>query len=185
MKVYVETEGKVPLWKDRRYSIVRVFDKVRHPVTDREIGYLAKVLGDMNVVHFNKNLSTAIVGEVYKDIEVGDHVIEHLDYLTWLPREESDLAEGLSGYIVIHSEGKSVMGKNDVAFIDLGIEDGLRTGDTFDLIGESKKVAGVQTPPEVIGQIQVIVPRPGSSVVRITESRKEIMVGTQVVRGTP
>jgi hypothetical protein len=183
MKVYVETDGKVPLWKDRRYSIVRVYDRILHPVTGKKFGYLARVLGDMDVVNFHDKLATAIVGEVYKDIKVGDHVIEHLDYLTWMPREESTLADGLSGYIVIHSEGKSVMGRDDVVFIDLGIEDGLRTGDKFDLVGEKKKVAGVETPPEVIGEIQVIVPRPGSSVARITESRKEILVGTRVVRG--
>ena len=183
MKVYVETDGKVPLWRDRRYSIVRVFDMIRHPVTKRRLGYLARVLGDMDVVHFHNKLGTAIVGEVYKDIKVGDHVIEYLDYLTWMPREESTLADGLSGYIVIHPEGKSVMGKDDVLFIDLGTEDGLRTGDKFDLVGEKKKLAGVETPPEIIGEIQVIVPRPGSSVARITESRKEIVVGTQVVRG--
>ena len=63
------------------------------------------------------------------------------------------------------------------------VEAGLRTGDKFDLVGEKKKIAGVETPPEIIGEIQVIVPRPGSSVARITESRKEIVVGTQVVRG--
>jgi len=183
MKVYVETDGKMPLWKDRRYSIVRVFDMVRHPVTGKKLGYLARVLGDMNVVDFHDKLATAIVGEVYKDIEIGDQVMEHIDYLTWRPREESTLADGLSGYIVIQPEGKSVMGKDDVVFIDLGTEDGLRTGDKFDLVGEKKKVAGVETPLEVIGEIQVLVPRPGSSVARITESLKEIQVGTRVIRG--
>ena len=182
MKVYVETESR-PLRTDRRYSIVRVFDKIKHPITKKQVGYLAKILGDMEVVHFQGKLSTAIVGEVYKDIQIGDHVMEHVDYLTWIPREESALTSILNGYILTHTEGKSLMGKGDVVFIDLGIEDGLRTGDTFDLVGKKKKVGGVDTPQEVIGELQVIVPRPGSSVARITESRKDIGVGTEVVGG--
>jgi hypothetical protein len=185
MKIYVESGENESLWTDHRYSIVRVFDEVSHPVTDERVGYLARVLGDMNVVHSKGKLSTAIVGEVYKDIQIGDHVIEHLDYMTWIPKEESDLSGELNGYILIHSEGKSIMGKGDVVFIDLGIEDGLKTGDTFDLVGKKKTVGGVVPPREVIGEIQVIVPRPGTSVARITKSFRDIGIGTEVVRGTP
>jgi LysM repeat protein len=185
MKVYVETESGRPLLKDRRYSIVRVFDKVSHPVTKRDVGYLAKILGDLEVVDSRDTLSTAIVGEVYKDIEIGDHVIEHLDYLTWIPKEEHTLSGGLTGYVLIHAEGKSVMGKGDIVFIDLGIEDGLKSGDTLNLLGKRKKVGGVETPPEIIGELQVIVPRPGTSVAKITKSTKEITRGTEVVPAGP
>jgi len=184
MKVYVESDGKTPLWTDHRYSIVRVFDKVTHPVTKKRVGYLARVLGDMTVVHSKGKLSTAIVGEVYKDIQIGDHVIEHLDYMTWIPKEETDLSGGLTGYILIHPEGKTIMGRDDVVFIDLGIEDGLKSGDTLDLLGKKKKVGGEVTPPEIIGQIQIIVPRPGTSVARITRSVRDIGIGTEVVSPT-
>jgi LysM repeat protein len=183
MKVYVESDGKVPLLTDHRYSIVRVYDQVSHPVTKKKVGFLAKVLGDLNVVHSKGKLSTAIVGEVYKEIQIGDHVIEHLDYMTWIPKEENVLSSDLTGYILIHSEGKSIMGKGDVVFIDLGIEDGLMTGDTFDLVGKKKKVGGEATPPEIIGEVQVIVPRPGTSVARITKSSRDIGIGTEVVSG--
>jgi len=182
MKVYVESDGEISLW--RRYSIVRVYDQISHPVTGKKVGYLAKVLGDMNVVHSKGKLSTAIVKDVYKDIQIGDHIIEHLDYLTWIPKEENDLSGDLTGYILIHTEGKSVMGKGDVVFIDLGIEDGLKTGDTLDLVGKKKTVGGVVTPPEVIGEVKVIVPRPGTSVARITKSTRDIGIGTEVVSGT-
>ncbi|MDF1525452.1 MAG: LysM peptidoglycan-binding domain-containing protein [bacterium] len=184
MKVYVESEGKTPLLTDRRYSIVRVFDQVSHPVTKKKIGFLARVLGDLNVVHSKGKLSTAIVGEVYKEIQVGDHVIEHLDYMTWIPKEENDLAGDLTGYILINTEGQTIMGKGNVVFIDLGIEDGLKTGDTLDLVGTKKTVGGVVTPPQIIGEIQVLVPRPGTSMARITKSFRDIGLGTEVVTAT-
>jgi len=181
MKVYVESDSGTPLLVDRRYSIVRVFDRVTHPVTKKQVGYLARVLGDMNVVHSKGKLATAIVGEVYKDVQIGDHVIEHLDYLTWMPKEDHVVPAGLTGYVLINPEGKSILGRDDIVFIDLGIEDGLRTGDSLDLLGEKKVVAGEETPPEVIGEIQVLVPRPGTSVARITKSFRDIGIGTEVV----
>ena len=183
MKVYVESDGKTPLQTDHRYSIVRVFDQVSHPVTKKKIGFLAKVLGDLNVVHSKGKLSTAIVGEVYKEIQIGDHVIEHLDYMTWIPKEENDLSGDLTGYILVNPEGRTVMGKGNVVFIDLGIEDGLKTGDTLDLVGGGKTVGGVVTPPQIIGEVQVLVPRPGTSVARITKSYRDIGLGTEVVTG--
>lgn len=183
MKVYVESDGKTPLQTDRRYSVVRVYDQVSHPVTKKKIGFLAKVLGDLNVVHSKGKLSTAIVGEVYKEIQIGDHVIEHLDYMTWIPKEENDLSGDLTGYILINPEGQTVLGKGHVVFIDLGIEDGLKTGDTLDLVGEKKTVGGVVTPPQIIGEVQVLVPRPGTSVARITKSYRDIGLGTEVVTG--
>ena len=183
MKVYVESDGKTPLQTDHRYSIVRVFDQVSHPVTKKKIGFLAKVLGDLNVVHSKGKLSTAIVGEVYKEIQIGDHVIEHLDYMTWIPKEENDLSGDLTGYILVNPEGRTVMGKGNVVFIDLGIEDGLKTGDTLDLVGGGKTVGGVVTPPQIIGEVQVLVPRSGTSVARITKSYRDIGLGTEVVTG--
>ena len=183
MKVYVESDGKTPLQTDHRYSIVRVYDQVSHPVTKKKIGFLAKVLGDLNVVHSKGKLSTAIVGEVYKEIQIGDHVIEHLDYMTWIPKEENDLSGDLTGYILINPEGQTVLGKGYVVFIDLGIEDGLKTGDTLDLVGEKQTVGGVVTPPQIIGEVQVLVPRPRTSVAMITKSYRDIGLGTEVVTG--
>ena len=39
------------------------------------------------------------------------------------------------------------------------------------------------SPPEVIGEVMVIVPRPETSVARITESTRDIGIGTEVVTG--
>ncbi len=183
MKVYIETGADAPLTVERRYSIVRVFDKVQHPITKDEIGYLARVLGDVTVVQSRGRLATAIVGDVYKDARIGDHVIEHIDYLTWLPSGEDHTSPDLTGYVLINPEGKTILGKGDVVFTDLGIEDGVRTGDTLTLLGQPGSAAGMETPRETIGAVQVIVPRPGSSVARITESVRDIGIGTMVVGG--
>jgi len=181
MKVYIESKNKRPLLPDHKYSIIRIYTKVMHPVTGEKVGYLARVLGDLNVVHTDGKLSTAIVGDVYKEVKIGDHVIEHIDYLTWLPEEKNVLSKDLTGYILVNPEGKSLLGKGDTVFIDLGIKDGLKTGDILDLIGKQKIVGGVQTPPEVIGKIQVVVPRQKTSMARIIESYRNIGVGTKVV----
>ena len=189
-KVYVTTERDSPLTVDEKYSIVRVFEKVKHPVTKKTVGYLARVLGDLTVVDSTDGLSTAIVGDVYRDILLNDSVIEYIDYLQWLPKEGDIPAAGLTGYILINPEGRKIMGEQDVAFLDLGSSDGLRTGDSMELVKEKGKIKspakrkGIAPPLVVIGEIEIIIPREKTSVVRIIRSDREIDIGTKVVSST-
>jgi LysM repeat protein len=180
-KVYVTTASDASLEVGRKYSIVRVFNKVKHPVTGKEVGYLARILGDLNVVAANEGLSTAVVGEVYRDVMMEDHIIEHMEYLQWLPKEDSGSA-GVAGYILINPEGKRILGEADVAFVDAGSAQGLGTGDKLDLIFEKGAVEAGKAPPhEVIGQVEVVVPRENTSVVRVLETKREITLGTKVI----
>ncbi|MDF1535099.1 MAG: LysM peptidoglycan-binding domain-containing protein [bacterium] len=186
MKVYVETDKGTSLQTDARYSVVRVYNEVRHPATGKRVGYLARVLGDMTVVDAREKLATAIVGDVYRDIKFGDQVMEHIDYLTWLPREGSSGAVGaLTGMILANPDGKTIMGESDIVFIDLGSDDGLRTGDRLNLVVQKEIPGAVQPPEEVLGEIQVIVPRARTSVARITRSEKDIGVGATARSSAP
>ncbi|UCG39440.1 MAG: LysM peptidoglycan-binding domain-containing protein [bacterium] len=181
MKVYIKTGKRTALTAKSPYSIVRVFDKVTHPVTGAKMGYLAKVLGDLTVVDSREGLSTAIVGDVYREAKIGDHIIEHIDYLTWLPESGPGDIAGLEGYILVNPEGKKLLGKGDIVFLDLGAEDGLRTGDVLSLVEKKEKIEGVQPPLEVFGEVQVIVARPKTSVANIIRSDRDIGLGTKAV----
>jgi hypothetical protein len=130
------------------------------------------------VVDARDGLATAIVGDVYRDIQFGDKVMEHIDYLTWLPREDSTgPASALTGTIIANSENKRILGESDIVFIDLGSDDGLRTGDKLDLVIQKEMVGKILPPEEVLGVIQIIVPRARTSVARIIRSEKDLAPG--------
>ncbi len=179
-KVYVTTPEEAPLEVDRTYSIVRIYDEVRHPRTGKKVGYLARILGDLSVVAANKELSTAMIGDVYQEIRLGDKVMEHVQYVTWHRKEKDEIEPGLEGYVLAHSEGRELMGKGDVLFLDMGTNHGLGTGDVLSVIADkSPETTGV--PDEVIGQVEIVVPREKSSVAKVTESYREIALGAKVV----
>jgi LysM repeat protein len=181
MKVYITTPKDSPLTLDARYSIVRIFDQVIHPVTGKKTGYLARILGDLTVVDVRDGLSTAIVEEVYRDVEIGDHVMEHIDYLTMLPVSQTGRAADVEGFVLINPEGKTLLGKGDIVFLDLGSEDGLSTGDLLKLVERKDKIGNVEPPQEILGEVQIIVPRPQTSVARIVKSARDIAPGTMAV----
>jgi len=181
MKVYITTPEESPLVEDEQYSIVRVSTEVIHPVSKKKIGFLARVLGDLTVMDTRDGLSTAIVGGIYKEAQVGDEVIRHIDYLSMLPDSGPGQPLNLEGYIVINPEMKRLLGKEDIVFIDLGSKDGLSTGDTLTLVERKSVIGEVEPPLEKLGELQIIVPRPETSVCKITESARNIHPGTIVI----
>lgn len=181
MKVYITTPEGSPLTLTERYSIVRVFKEVIHPVTNEKVGYLARVVGDVTVVDSKEKLSSAIVDDVYNEAKIGDSIIKHMDYLSWLPESGPGQPLNLEGYILISPEGKTLLGKQDIVFVDLGSNDGLATGDLLALIVNKDKVGDVEPPAEPVGELQIIVARPKTSVARIVESIRDIRPGTKAI----
>lgn len=186
-KVFVTTPEGKSLTKGEKYSIVKVFNEVRNPVTNRKVGYIAKVLGDLSVVDVRGELATSIVGDVYRAVEIGDRIMEHVDYLSWIPKDDSGAKGGLEGIALANPEGKTLMGVGDVFFLNLGLLQGLKPGDILQIVSEKENIKNPQTnkrltpPEEIIGLVEVVAPRETTSVVRITKSYKEIRVGAKVV----
>ncbi len=185
--VFVATPKKQPLTDGEKYSIVKVFKEIRHPHTNKRVGYMAKVLGDLSVLSVNGELATAEVGSVYRPVEIGDHVMEHVEYLSWLPKAESMATETLEGVVLANPEGKTLMAKGDVFFLDLGLTQGIKPGDSLRIVAEKERIKSPETsrklspPEEVIGVVEIVVPRENTSVARITDSYKEIPIGSKVV----
>ncbi|UCF30464.1 MAG: LysM peptidoglycan-binding domain-containing protein [bacterium] len=183
-KVYVTTPEEAPLEVGERYSIVRVFDEVRHPRTDEKVGYLARILGDLSVVAANGDLSTAMVGEVYREVQLGDNVMKHIQYVTWHRKRGGGTEPGIEGYVLVNPDGKRLMGRGDVLFLDIGTDQGLRTGDVLNILAEMTGKPA-KAPPEVIGQIEIVIPREKTSLAKVTESSREIGPGARTVSPTP
>lgn len=182
MRVYITAspDGS-PLVTGQRYSIIRVFSEVKHPVSGEKMGFLVKVLGDLNVVDTRDGLSTAIVEGVYREAAVGDQVIKYIDYESMLPDSGPGQPLNLEGYVILNPEMRNLLGKGDIVFVDLGSSDGLSTGDTMTLVERKDAINDVDPPLEELGEIQIIAPRPETSVARIIRSVRDIHPGTKAI----
>lgn len=181
MKVYITTPEGSTLDRDGLYSIVRVFNEVIHPVTKKKIGYLAKVLGDVKVVDSQEKLSTAVVQDVYREAKVGDRIIKHIDYMSLVPDSGPGQPLNLEGYILLNPEGKTLLGQYDIVFVDLGSNDGLAPGDLLTLVENKDKVDDVEPPEEPVGELEILVTRPDTSVAEIVKSLRDIKPGTKAI----
>lgn len=182
IRVYITTppEGS-PLVTGQQYSIIRVFSQIKHPVSGEKMGFLVKVLGDLTVADTRDGLSTALVDGIYREAAVGDQIIKHIDYESMLPDAGPGQPLNLEGYIILNPEMKNLLGKGDIVFVDLGSGDGLSTGDIMTLVERKDAIDGVEPPLEELGEIQIIAPRPETSVARIIKSLRDIHPGTGAI----
>jgi len=185
--VYVKARKKGALETGEKYSIVRVFEEVKHPVTRKKVGYLARILGDLSVVAADEDMATAVIGSIYLETMVGDKVMKHVQHLTWHRKTGGHPGEELQGYILASPDGKMIMGEGDVLFIDLGRRDGLGTGEVLWVRDTDTKTRG----PEMtditaftqknLGTVEIIIARDKTSVARITNSNREIKPGAKIL----
>ena len=174
------------LEKGEKYSIVRVFKQVFHPVTGRPMGYLARILGDLSVVDVGNKVDTAIVGDIYMEAQVGDHIMKHVQYQTWHRKNGQPPGEVLRGVVLISPDGKTIMGKGDVLFLDLGRKDGLGTGEVLTVLNPKSKnsrgeISATQSNTQRSkGKVEVIIARERTSLARIIQSNREITPGDPV-----
>ena len=184
--VYVKASKEETLEAGERYSIVRVFEEVKHPVTKNKVGYLARIVGDLTVVGTDKDRATAVIGDIYLETMVGDKVMKHVQHLTWHRKTGGHAGEELQGYVIASPDGKKIMGTGDILFIDLGRKDGLGTGELLWISGadtytrESELTGVTATPNKYQGAVEIIIAREKTSVGRITDSNREIVPGAKV-----
>jgi hypothetical protein len=171
----------------KTYSLARTVREIRHPLSDVRVGDLVRVLGEVTVSSVAPSAEGGEArGEVtalFGPAEVGDALMERVDYLSWIPRESREVAPTVTGTVIATPDGALIAGRGDVVFIDLGTGEGIGPGDRLSvwddrpLEGEHARALEDRKPPRTIAEIVVIAPREKTAVARVLTSVREIHTG--------
>jgi hypothetical protein len=170
----------------RTYSIAKTVREVLHPLSGEAVGMLVRILGEVTVTAAGDGGTGGEVTALYGPAEVGDSLMERVDYLSWIPREGTPAPATLTGTVLDSPDGLQNLGNGAVLFIDLGTRDGVGPGTRLAVWDERPE--GKDAPrsieelpaPASMGEIVVIAPREKTSVARLTASRREIIPGAVV-----
>jgi LysM domain len=163
------------------FTIYRIDEKVRHPSKYKKLGYLVNLIGEIETVeaHVLKNGKIVYGGKLLDssaEISVGDGLIPYSRQEVTITIEESSL--DLSGYIVENMESRTIISQHDICFIDLGIKQGVKRGQSFSIYRHSKNDR--KLPPYFIGNVIVLKAGDTVSTVLITNSLREIAIGDMI-----
>jgi len=159
------------------YTVFKRARKVFHPMTREYLGYLVVRLAIVQVVQVDKSLTTVQTLRSYGAISPGDPVVKFA-----LPAEPETLPDqGTSpdsaGMVVeLQADmGLTLVAQRNVVYIDRGREDGIRSGDQFDVIR-----SGGNLPPRQVGQVRILSAEGRTATALVTKSTSRILKGDRI-----
>jgi hypothetical protein len=144
-------------------------------------GLLTIRRGRVRIVNLDDTVSTAVVEKSCGEVSKGNFLIpfeekkrltgENLGYEVYAPE-----AVEREGQIIYLERGYVHIGRNQLALIDLGTQNGVRVGQQFIVFQDRKE----GSPPYVYGNLIVIDAQTQTSTVRVLSSKDSIEIGALI-----
>jgi hypothetical protein len=167
--VYLRLKKEVE--SEKRFFTVKNVKIVKHPITEKLLGYQIRITGVLEIIGTDNNIPKAKVQKSFEDIEVGQGLLPYKDMEPPLIPDRVRTPK-IQGYIVETHTNSSISGKGDIVFLDKGSNDGLQVGDVFSVISELP----FESP---IGTLQIVSLQPSTSTAIVLKSTQEIFIGAK------
>jgi len=167
------------------YSIFKNAGPVSHPVSNVIIGSRIVPLGTLKLEEMEEKTSSAVITYSFLEIGTGAYLMPYRDRKREIPLRAAD--RDLSGYIVESLNGIITIGMGEVVYLDLGREQGLKTGNMLyvvrDVVPEQKYFDFTplgKLPDEVLGAVVVVDTGKNTSTALVVKSINAIYRGDRV-----
>jgi hypothetical protein len=143
-----------------RYSIYQKSNAISHPVTSQIVGYKIIPLGTLQIAELEEKNSKAIITKSYLEIVPGAYLAPYKERKRTIALKAADV--DLKGYIVETKTGNKAIAMGDIAYLDMGASQGIKTGNMLYVVRDvqpDQKFIDVQVgklPPEVIGALVIV-----------------------------
>lgn len=164
------------------YAIFDLGDVIRHPKTNKKMGYKIYEKGTLIITDINDEVASAKITDSKMEILRGARITPFIapEQHIALKRAQGDL----SGYLLASKRGQSTMGQHDIVYIDLGLSDGLEVGNML-YISRPRRASQFSTsnkklPDVLLGQAVVIKATKNSASALILKTVNTVSVGDKV-----
>jgi LysM domain len=185
-RVYLHFQESVETEKGDRFFVFRTSEMIKHPVTNREVGYLNTILGVVEVTEVSAaEYAKATVISSYDSISPGDKLMPYKKRSEEITFEPG--AEPIEGSIIL-SEGQTfLIGDRQIVFIDLGEAEDIKAGNRFEVF-RSPKAEGAFAPMEAkhvlsaesIGELLVLAVEQETAAALVTHALHEFTPGEHI-----
>jgi LysM repeat protein len=169
-------------------QIVKSRADIIHPVTKKRLGFQVDQLGVLEITALGKDLHTAIIRKNFREVERGAWLSPRkaLHQQIALRRATTEM----SGMVIATALRKELQGPNEVLFVDLGENHGLKTGNLLTLTRPHKATdlvtikksrdAAIVYPEELIGYALVVDTNPETATAVILKALAPVVIGDLV-----
>ncbi|PID74124.1 MAG: hypothetical protein CSB33_00165 [Desulfobacterales bacterium] len=162
--VYIRQMGEEPLEISKKYTLYRTYK----PLVDKRTGMAYGIQHLLTgVVEIESIMPDFVIGRIhdgYRSISVKDRLMPFSIRTPVIPPAAP--VEGLSGRLIMGEERSFLLGEYSVVFLDKGENDGMKTGQIYDLFTMNKVKTGQDGHEDLYSEVDVSV---GSVLVLHTE----------------
>ena len=181
-KIYVQfREGAQPEVGDR-FFVFRTSLLFKHPITNKDVGYLNTILGVLEVVLVAPDHAKAVVVSSFEDMSANDKLMPYKKRSEEIALQPG--AERIEGNIILAEWGTVIIAQLQVVFIDLGANDEIKAGHRFEVFQEPKALTSqdeeIVLSIQPIGELLVLAVEQETAAAVVTEALREFTPGERV-----
>ena len=185
--VYISLIKGTAVTDGDRFTIFTTTGEVKHPVTEKPIGFLTDTIGVLEVIKVEKGgVIAARIEKSYKEVLKGARLKSYEPPVNEVVVKKTEKI--VDGLIIESMEGKVGSAENDMVYLDKGKNSGLDVGNIMhifrptitvdDPVSKDKKT--ITLPPIELGRLVIIRVEDDTSTAFITKSRQVIYKGDRV-----
>jgi hypothetical protein len=164
-----------------RFTLFRTRKRFDHPRTGQNLGYMIERLGTAEVTEIHTESSFVKVTSAYAEIQPGDRLMPYQEEPVDFTSVASDLK--MDGTVVGVQIYRQYALRGDVVVIDRGADDGVQSGNRFEVFRPGKEVldpvstSRTLVPDDIIGEVMVLKSSNGTSLGLLTRANRPVQPG--------
>jgi hypothetical protein len=182
--VYLRKEAGAEFVPGSRYTAYRTLEPIKDEKTREFIGIQHYITGIVEVVKEEPQFVVAKIVQSFRPIYVADKVMPYTRRISRIPLIKS--TEGILGNIISSEENQQIFGDHTVAFIDKGINDGIKVGQVYQLFYQDEAIVNPKSKERVLltptdaGNILVLHTEETTSTVIVTNAKDPLEPGAKI-----
>ena len=183
-KIYLQFQKSEEVEKGDRFFVFSTSEIIKHPITDKDVGYLNTILGVVEVTEVSAEFAKASVISSYEAMSPGDKLMPYRKRSEEITFEAG--AEPIEGNIILSKGETFLIGNGQIVFIDLGEADDIKAGNRFEEFQEPKvggpfsSEAKLVLSDEPIGELVVLTVEQDTAAALVTYALHEFTPGERI-----
>jgi hypothetical protein len=167
-----------------RFTVLHISDPVKHPLTQKDFGYIHSFKGILEIVKTHKDYYTGKILESFRPIQRGDCLIPYQPMSSCIIPVPFD--GKIDACIMAVKDELQLIGQHSIVYLNAGYQEGVRKGYVFDALQEKssfpgdKKETAVSLPSVTLGRILILETREHTSTGIVFSANREFYRGVKV-----
>ena len=177
-EVYLKFKNLDKIKMGDKFHIYKVRKKLKHPLREKEYGYLIDIMGEVTITGKTKSKAIAMITNAHKEIQRGDYVVPKINLS--LSVDKINAPRRVDGHIIDFVKIHENIANKELVFLDKGSDDGVKKGMIFRVVKDKDPITNEYIPTFQIGKIIVMSTNKRSSTSFMIVATQEVQKGDRI-----